>query len=293
MHLENLKTFADLVESESFSHAARLNDVTQSAVSQQLRALEKHFGILIIDRGSKQFRLTPEGERMHSSVKKMLRTYEELRCELNEMRDTIIGSVYVSSVCSVGIHELPQYIKRYFKLFPKVDLRIEYRRSDLVYDDVLNNGSDLGLIAYPEDHKELEVIPFLRNKLVLVCHPEHELASSPKVMLSDLENQLFVAFHKGMPTARAINKIFNDANLKITPIKECDNVETLKRTVEINAGFSILPEAAVKYEVAQGLLVSREIHGLDAWRTLAIIRRKDRIITPQAQRFIDVLKGAS
>lgn len=291
MHLENLKTFSDLVESQSFSHAARLNDVTQSAVSQQLRALEKHFDIFIVDRSSKQFRLTPEGERMHDSVKKMLRTYEELRSELGEMREMLIGTVRVSSVCSIGLHELPLYIKKYLKQYPRVDLRIEYRRADSVYEDVLSNGVDIGLVAFPEESKQLVTVPFLKDNMVLVTHPEHKLAQYDNVTVSDIRDEKFIAFTNKMPTRNAIDAILNKAGVNVDIAKECDNVETLKRAVEIHAGITIIPESAVRNEVRQGLLVCKTIEGIDFSRTLAMIYRRDRVITPQAQRFIDLLSG--
>ncbi|NCG08243.1 MAG: LysR family transcriptional regulator, partial [Verrucomicrobia bacterium] len=92
MHVENFKVFADLVESESFSRAAKLNGITQSAVSQQLRGMEKHFKVLIVDRSQKQFRLTNEGKKLYGSAKEMLRLYETLNSELQEMRKEISGT---------------------------------------------------------------------------------------------------------------------------------------------------------------------------------------------------------
>ena len=113
MHVENFKIFSDLVESESFSRAAKLNGITQSAVSQQLRAMEKHFSILIVDRSQKQFRLTREGQKLYESAKEILHLYEKLNSELQEMKKVISGTIHISTVYSIGLHELPPYVKAF------------------------------------------------------------------------------------------------------------------------------------------------------------------------------------
>jgi DNA-binding transcriptional LysR family regulator len=149
MHIENFKIFSDLVESQSFSRAAKLNGVTQSAVSQQLRSMERHFNVLIVDRSQKQFRLTREGHKLYDSAKEILHRYEKLISELQEMRKVISGTIHISTIYSIGLHELPPYITTFLKEFPSVNVRVEYRRSNLVYEDILQNAVDLGLVAYP------------------------------------------------------------------------------------------------------------------------------------------------
>ena len=104
MHVENFKIFSDLVDSASFSRAAKLNGITQSAVSQQLRAMEKHFNILIVDRSQKQFRLTREGHKLYDSGKEIIYTYDKLRSELQEMKKIISGTIHISTVYSIGLH---------------------------------------------------------------------------------------------------------------------------------------------------------------------------------------------
>lgn len=127
MHIQNFKTFCDLVETKSFSKAARLNEVTQSAVSQQLKAMESHYDMLIIDRNQKKFRLTPQGTVLYSTFKEILVLYEKLNCEIQEMRNIVSGTIQISTVNSIGLHELPPYLKSFIKDFPSVNARVEYR----------------------------------------------------------------------------------------------------------------------------------------------------------------------
>ncbi len=289
MHVENFKIFSDLVESESFSRAAKLNGITQSAVSQQLRAMEKHFNILIVDRSQKQFRLTREGQKLYESAKEILYLYDKLNSELQEMKKVISGTIHISTVYSIGLHELPPYVKVFLAKYPEVNVRVEYRRANMVYEDVLTNSIDLGLIAYPQKHKQLEVLPFHDDELVLVVSPEHEFADKGTLDIQDVAGQKFIGFEPDIPTRKATDQIFKEANIEADPVMEFDNVETVKRAVEINAGIAILPRTTVTREEAQGLLKVLTFSNQVYKRPLALIHRKGRVLTPAMKKLIDLL----
>ena len=190
MQLENFKIFADLVETKSFSKSAKLNGITQSAVSQQARAMERHFKTLLIDRSQKQFQLTREGQRVYESANEILHTYEKLLSELQEMKKVISGTIRISTVYSIGLHELPPFIKKFLHDYPSVNVRIEYRRSNLVYEDILHNSVDFGLVAFPVKQRQIEVLPFRNDHLVLITHPQHPLAKRPEIGIQDARSDL-------------------------------------------------------------------------------------------------------
>jgi DNA-binding transcriptional LysR family regulator len=289
MHVENFKVFADLVESESFSRAAKLNGITQSAVSQQLRGMEKHFKVLIVDRSQKQFRLTNEGKKLYGSAKEMLRLYETLNSELQEMRKEISGTIHISTVYSIGLHELPPYVKIFLAQYPEVNIRVEYRRANMVYEDILNNSIDLGLIAYPEKHKQLEVLPFHDDTLILAASPEHPLAKKSSIDIASLNGHKFIGFESDIPTRKATDRIFREFNIDAELVMEFDNVETVKRAVEINAGIAILPQTTVTREEAQNLLKVIQFKNQNFRRPLALIHRKGRVLTPAMKKLIELL----
>lgn len=293
MHIENLKIFSDLVESQSFSKAAKLNSITQSAVSQQLRAMEKHFSILIIDRSQKQFRLTREGQKLYDSAKEILHRYEKLISDLQEMKKIISGNIHISTIYSIGLHELPPYIKNFLQKYPSVNVRVEYRRSNLVYEDILHNSVDLGLVAFPNQMRQLEVIPFREDELVLICHPGHELAKQAEVAIEDLRDCKVIGFDQDIPTRKATDSIFRDHQLDLEPIMEFDNIETVKRAVEIDAGVAIVPQATVLQEIKQGTIRRVGLKGGNFTRPLAVIHRKGRVLTPAMKKFIETLTGVT
>lgn len=291
MHIENLKIFSDLVESQSFSRAAKLNGVTQSAVSQQLRAMEKHFNVLIVDRSQKQFRLTREGSKLYESSKEILHRYDKLTSELQEMKKVISGTIHISTIYSIGLHELPPFITSFLKEFPSVNVRVEYRRSNLVYEDILHNSVDLGLVAYPNKVRQVETIPFLEDQLVVITNPQHPFAKRTSIKISELKDEKFIGFDQDIPTRKATDLMFKDEKIELEPVMEFDNIETVKRAVEINAGVSIVPSITVKQEVQQNLLCMIPIEGCNVTRPLAIIHRKGRVLTPAMKKFIANLTG--
>ena len=289
MQIENLKIFADLVETKSFSKSAKLNNLTQSAVSQQARAMERHFKVLLIDRSQKQFQLTREGQRVYESAKEMLHTYEMLLSELQEMKKVISGTIRISTIYSIGLHELPPYIKRFLHDYPSVNVRVEYRRSNLVYEDILHNSVDFGLVAFPVKVRQVETVPFHNDRLVLITHPEHPLAKKGEVNVADLAGQRFIGFDPDIPTRKAIDQIFRENRLELDPVMEFDNIETVKRAVEIDHGIAIVPQATVVQEAKQGTLAVLQFNGREFTRPLAILHRKGRVLTPAMRKFVETL----
>src|SRR5262249_38370590 len=207
MQIESLKVFCDLTETESFTKAAQINHVTQSAVSQQISSLERQFKSLLIERSKKKFRLTLGGQVRYDYSKQIIQTYDSLFSKLQEIKDIISGTIRVATIYSIGLHDLPPYLKKFLKSYPTVHVHVEYRRSNQVYEDVLGNVVDLGLVAYPLRDTKLETVALRKDKLVLITHPQHPLAKAKSAKLKDISGQKFIAFEPDIPTRKAIDKI--------------------------------------------------------------------------------------
>src|ERR1051325_7316584 len=122
MQIESLKVFCDLAETESFTKAAHINEVTQSAVSQQISSLEKQFHSMLIERSKKKFRLTREGQVLYEFSKQIIQSYESLHSTLQEIKDVISGTIRLATIYSIGLHDLPSYLKRFLKTYPTVNV---------------------------------------------------------------------------------------------------------------------------------------------------------------------------
>src|SRR3974390_388389 len=248
MQIESLKVFCDLAETKSFTKAAQINQVTQSAVSQTISALERRFSSLLIERSKKNFRLTPEGDVFYDYSKRILQTCDALHSKLQEIENVVSGDIRVATIYSIGLHVLPPYVKRFLKEYPTVNVHVEYRRDNQVYENVLGNVVDLGLVAYPSRDSRLEVVPIRKDTLVLICHPHHEFAKRKSVKVKALDGQRFVNFEPDIPTRRVIDKIFKEHRVTVQQVMQFDNIETVKRAVEIDSGVAIVPQETIGEE---------------------------------------------
>ena len=291
MHIETFQVLCDLVETSSFSKAAERNGLTQSAVSQQIRALEERFGVTLVERGRRNFAVTPEGEIFLEASRSILETYRGIEHQIEAMRNIVAGKLTVATVYSIGFHELPPYLEQFRIQFPDVELEVNYRQSNQVYTDVIENHSDLGLVAYPKERKGTVIEPAWKDKLVVICPPDHSLAKKKFLTAKALDGQRFISFEPDLPTRKAIDSMFSDAKVKVDQVVEFDNIETVKRGVAIEKAISIVPSDSVEAEVKAGTLVRVPIKGEFMWRPLGIVRRRTKAITPAMRELIEILQS--
>jgi DNA-binding transcriptional LysR family regulator len=290
MQIESLKMFCDLAETESFTKAAQINSVTQSAVSQQVSALERIFKSLLIERSKKKFRLTREGQVLYDYSKQIIQTYESLHSKLQELKDIISGTVRVATIYSIGLHDLPAYVKKFMVSYPTVHIHVEYRRANQVYEDVFSNVVDLGLVAYPVKDPKIEIIALRKDPLVLICHPQHPFAQLKSVKLKSLATQKVIGFEPDIPTRKALDKILKEHGVEARHVMEFDNIETVKRAVEIDAGISIVPHGTVAQEITKQTLVAVPIGDGDFYRPIAAIYKKNKVLSPAMKQLLTILK---
>jgi len=290
MQIESLKVFCDLTETESFTKAAQINGVTQSAVSQTISSLERQFKSLLIERSKKNFRLTAEGEVLYEYSKQILQTYDALHSKLQEIKEIISGNIRMATIYSIGLHVLPPYLKKFLKSYPTVNVHVEYRRPNQVYEDVLGNVVDLGLVAYPVRDPKLEIVPLRKDPLVLICHPQHAFAKLKGIKLKNLNGHKFVSFEKDIPTRKALDKILKDHGVAVEHVMEFDNIETVKRAVEIDSGLAIVPQETIRQEVTNQTLAAVRLDDGDYYRSLGVIYKRNKVLSPAIKQFIGLLK---
>jgi len=292
MHIETLKVFCDLVDLESFSLAAERNFITQSAVSQQIRTLETKFKRRLLERvrGRREVKLTAAGEVFYKESKKVLSAYEELHENLRGVVGKIGGSVKVSTVYSVGLHELPVKVREFMSKFPSAKIDLEYSRTTRVMRDVLSGAVELGVLAFPEPRRGLTIVPMPDNRLVLIAPPGHPFTERKRIKVSDLDGQDFVLFERDVPTRKAMDKIFKENGVEVKKVAEFDNIETIKRAVEVGFGIAIVPEPAVAEARKAGTLIVIPLAEKYWIRSVGLIHRSDRTLSLAARKFVELLQ---
>ena len=286
LYIDIFKVFCDLAETKNFSRTAEKNHITQSAVSQQIAYLERYFGKKMIIRSKGKFALTPEGKIFLGGCKQIIKTYQHTMHQMQTENGEISQSVNIQSIYSIGFYHLPPLIKSFMKKYKKINLHIEYNRSDRIYSDVINGLCDIGIVAYPWQHPLVDIKQGEKEKLTCVCALEYELSKRKKISLKDLNHRDFISFVREIPTRNAIDEILKDHNVKVNIAHEYDNVETLKSSLELGECISILPENTIQQELKNMELVSIPIKEGPFFRNTGIITRKDRQLSHAIHTFI-------
>ena len=292
MHIETLQTFCHLVETGSFARAAALGFVSQSAVSQQLKTLESRYGRTLIERGARrQLAPTEAGRLLYAECRELLDRFRRLETRLRAPSHVVTGTVRLATVYSIGLHELPPYVSRFMKSHPRVKVHVEYSRTDKVCDACADGTVDFGIVAFPIRRSNLAVIPWHEEKLVLACAPTHRLARRRTVRLSELDGEPFVAFERDIPTRRTIDRVLRAHRVSVDTVMEFDNVETIKRSVEVGTGLSILPATTVTREAKGRMLATADFAEGPFTREVGIIHRRGRALSTAAEAFVGLLAG--
>ncbi len=290
MHIETLKVFCDVVETRSFSVAASQNFVTQSAVSQQIRMLEDRYGRRLLERARGNVQLTPAGEVFYNASKEIVGRFQAMETTLQAIANVVGGTLRVATVHSIGLYGLSGALKRYLKTYPQVQLHLSYSVANKIYEDVARGAIDIGVVAYPTRRPGITVIPFREDRVVLVCPPNHPLAKQKTVPVGRLAGEAIVGYERDIPSRKETDRMLRRHGVEPRYVMELDNIETIKRVVEIGRGVAILPEPAVRQEVRAKTLAAVQLGDETIVRPLGMIHRTGKHFSPAADKFIDFLR---
>ena len=290
MHLKSLKVFCDVVRQRSFSRAAQENEISQSSASQLVQQIEEHLGVRLIDRSKRPFVLTPEGEVYYEGCRLMVERNLALEDKVRSLHEGVAGRVRVASIYSVGLHHMSRHIQNFLSQHPKANVRLEYLHPHRVYDCVESDKADIGIISYPRASRTVQAILWRQEPMVLVCAPWHPLSAKREVQLEHLRDEKMVGFDSDLTIRREIDRVLNQHRVEVQVVMEFDNIETIKRAIEIDAGVGLLPAPTISREVESGSLVGIRLATDELVRPLGIIHRRGKDLSSTARRFIELLQ---
>jgi DNA-binding transcriptional LysR family regulator len=287
---ENLKLFKDIAQSRSFSRGAALNSVSQSAASQHVQDLEKWLGTQLLDRATRPLAVTLAGQLYADFCRDVLRRKEEFEAALDRLKQEVEGTVRVASIYSIGLSEMAQLEEEFSKRQPHANVSVEFLRPEKVYASVLADEADLGLVSYAEPSREITVIPWREEEMLVAIAPDHPLARRTQLSPHDLNGLEFIGFDEDLPIRREVDRFLKEKGIEVTRTLHFDNLQMIKEAVAHGAGISILPARIMRDEVMQGRLVAIPIAASKLFRPLGIIHRKKKRFHPVVQAFLELLQ---
>ncbi len=291
VNLKSLKIFCDIVSRRSFSRAAEDNGVSQSAASQVVGQLESHLGVRLIERSKRPLSPTREGQAFFDGCRKLIAAYDALEDQVRTLHDEVAGRVRVAAIYSVGLHHMSRYVQEFMSRHPKANVRLEYLHPDRVIESVEQGQADIGIVSYPRSTRALEAEPWREEPIVLVCAPGNPFAGRVQVALGELHGQRMVGFDSDLVIRHELDRALAAAGAEPAVVMEFDNIETIKRAVEIDAGVTLLPEPTVGRELAAGTLCTVRLVGEELVRPLGIVHARGKPLAPTVSRFVELLRG--
>lgn len=295
MDLETLKLFVDLANTKSFSKTAERNYLSQSAVSQRIRALEIEFGQTLVERGKGRAgaQFTEAGTHLLAGARDLVARADALKREIAELGAEVAGSLRVATVYSIGLHALTPAITRFLAEFPQVNLHIEYLRTDRIYEALETGAIDCGIVACPRERPHVEVVPLENEEMAVIVPPGHALAAYDVIPVAALDGMPFIAFDPAIPTRALTDNFLREHGVSVQVVQAFDNIETIKRVVEIGLGVAIVPATTVTREARDNTLVVRFFADVTLTRPTGVLLRRWRSRSRALSRFLHVLAHTS
>jgi LysR family transcriptional regulator, transcriptional activator of the cysJI operon len=287
---DNLKLFKDIAQTKSVSRGAALNGVSQSAASQYLQELERQLEVTVLDRSTRPLAPTEAGRLYLDFCKDVLRRHEDFQAALDRLKHQVEGTVRVASIYSVGLSEMSDLEQSFSYRYPEAKLQVEYLRPEKVYEAVQADRVDVGLVSYPEGNREITVIPWRREEMVVVTSVHHPLAGLTSVRPEDLNGVEFVGFDEELPIQHAVKRFFEENGVHVKLVMRFDNLQMIKEAVMHKVGISMMPVRVIQTELTQGRLVAVPIANTPLYRPLGIIHRKKKRFNRAAQAFLEMLQ---
>jgi DNA-binding transcriptional LysR family regulator len=291
VNYENLKLFRDIAQTHSFSRGAAMNGISQSAASQHVQELERGLGVELLDRSTRPLVVTQAGRLYADFCRDILHRKDDFEVALQRLKQEVEGTLRVASIYSVGLSEMVEIEKEFARRQPEAKLEVEYLRPERIYEAVLAGEVDLGLISYPEARRDITVIPWRREEMVLAVAPSHPLARRGEAISpTELNGADFISFDDDLPIRRHMDRFLKEHGVEVNIALHFDNIQMIKEAVTHRVGVSIMPVRTMRDDIQQGRLAAVRIADATLFRPLGIIHRKKKRFHRVAQAFLDLLR---
>ncbi len=286
MNLDHLRLYRDIFQMRSLSRAAAANGISQSAASQHLHELERQFGAELVDRSTRPLAITAAGRLYADFCRDVLRRTDEFDAALEELKNAVEGTVRVASIYSVGISEMSHLKAEFLRRAPKARLEVEYLRPEKVYEAVLADRADLGLVSYPVAARDIAVTPWREETMVVAVSKDHALARLSLIRPRDLAGHEFAAFDDDLPIRHEIDRFLREHAVEVRVTMHFDNIQSIKEAVALGAAVSILPARVLGQE---NRIAAIPLEG-DLVRPLGVIYRRRKRFHRAALAFLSLLE---
>ncbi len=287
MNLSELQVFLTIAAERSFSKAAGRLHRTQPAISQSLKRLEDELGERLIDRSSKEGRLTEAGRVLQDYAERLTHLADEAGAAVRELRDVKRGRVLIGANEGT-VHSLLPLIARFRDRFPAVHVEVRRVHARQVGNEVAQRTLDFGLLTFHPTEASLNSLVVDVDDLALMVPPGHPLARRRLVHMAEVGRLAVVAHNDPSPARERVLKVYEQRREELNILLSLPSLDAIKRAVGMGLGVAILPRRCAVAEIARGELVAVRVPELKLRRSLRLVYRRSGDHSHAAQAFLAV-----
>lgn len=294
MNIQQLRTFLAVVERGSFSEAARALGISQPAVTMQMQALESDVGATLVDRRYRRIELTEAGQALLPHARKVLDQIEFARSEIDALSGAVTGRLNIAASTTPGVYVIPRLLGSFVAQNPEVGVTIEVADTASVVRKVEAGEAHLGVTGGTVSSSRVSFDEIGRDELVLICPPNHPLATAQLVELAQLADEPWVFREGGSGTRQVVEQLVAQRGLdpaELRVVVELGTGEAIVSAVEGGLGVSILSRRVAEKALALGSVAQVSVSGLPAARPFFVVSPKTTL-TRAASAFGEYLRTA-
>ncbi|SHJ52567.1 LysR family transcriptional regulator [Parasporobacterium paucivorans] len=286
MTIRHFKIFVSVCEAMNMTMAAESLYMSQSAVSQAVAELEKHYDVRLFERLSRKLYLTQAGEKLLMYAQHMVRMNADIEKDMKSLHET--GLIRLGASVTVGATVLPALVSTFRQANPSVDIEAYEDNTKQIQKRLLMDKTDIGIVEGEITSQDILSTPFMNDELVLICSNNHRFADLSVISPDEVEKEDFILREHGSGTRKTFEDVMTAHQLswKVTWI--CNNTDTIKAAVIAGLGISVISKRAVEKEMESGALIVKPIEGVRFFRTFKIAYHKNKYITAQMKKIIDL-----
>jgi len=291
LNISQLETMLTIAKTLSFRKAGEMLNLTQPAVSAQIKSLEDEFKTVLVDRNH-PVTLTDRGEVFLEHAERILSIVEELRQKLSDLDDNPQGKIILGTTTSIAIQILPRVLSYFQNQFPLIKTSIQSMPSSQVLASVENGTVDIGIGYLTERSPHVETSVLYYDTFELVVSPAHPLAKAGRITVEALKDVPLILLSPDTQGRRFVERIFREHNLPVpNAAMELSSSEEVKRMVELNLGAAFVSKLSITTELRQGTLKMINVSELNATHPVGVITKSGRYKNSAMRKFLSDLKG--
>ena len=290
MDIRGLEVFLSVAKHLNYTRAGEEVNLSQPSVSVRIRQLEQELGGKLFEQLGKKVALTEAGLLLVPHARRVIAAIEGAQHAIDELQGLERGTLRIGASTTPGMYLIPKTIARFKDRYPKIEIQLGNRDTRQIETGVINNEFDFGFVGGHLAGDEVDVLPWLIDRIVLVVSPKHRLARKKSVKADNLQTERFILRETGSATRAAIVAHLEESDLEVETVMEMENPESVKKAVQSGLGIAFISRFAVETELKARNLVAVHIRGLEISRELKIVYRKDKHLGRAAQIFIEMAR---